>query len=246
MRSGIGERLRRLWSWRAGSASTSLTNKARVTTSGEPWDAHPFSIGLPTSTDEVQAKAAGTDGPQVSGEGGRDEETHQLAMPSYRPAVVVFSTRGPGHVQLRFVGLKGRSSRLYRLSGDGTPITARIPLPVGAKTIRFRVTTAGGRNAWTASTSPLRAVPRFQEEINGTGSDLVHFRGGPGPGVLHYAGPNRIQLEALDGSLVYRGSVVEGRAGEHAFQWPGRGYYQVRSSGAWSLSIACPKTDHCD
>ncbi|MFI6875570.1 hypothetical protein ACIBL6_19220 [Streptomyces sp. NPDC050400] len=222
-----------------------MRNKAGVTAPGEPWDAHPFSVSLPVSTDEVQAKAAGAEGPQVSGEGGRDEGTHQLAMPSYRPAVMVFLTKGQEHVQLRFVGLRGRSSRLYRLSGDGTPITARIPLPVGTETIRFRVTTADGRNAWTASVSPLRTVPRFEEEISGTGSDLVHYRGGPGPGVLHYAGPNRIQLEALDGSLVYRGSVIEGRAGEHAFQWPGRGYYQVRSSGAWNLSIACPKADHC-
>ncbi|MBO1330776.1 hypothetical protein [Streptomyces sp. VRA16 Mangrove soil] len=159
---------------------------------------------------------------------------------------MVFSTTEPGHVHLRFVGLKGRSSRLYRLSGDGTPVAARIPLPVGSDKVSFRVFTAGIRNAWTAAASPLREVPRFHEEISGTGSDLVHYRGGPGPGVLHYAGPNRIQLEALDGSLVYQGPVAESRAGEHVFQWPGRGYYQVRSSGAWSLSIAYPQADRCD
>ncbi|KAF5991844.1 hypothetical protein ACGFZ9_46825 [Streptomyces mirabilis] len=43
--------------------------------------------------------------------------------------------------------------------------------------------------------SPLREVPRFHDEINGTGSDVVHYRGEPGPGVLHYAGPRLIQLD---------------------------------------------------
>ncbi|WP_371650027.1 hypothetical protein [Streptomyces mirabilis] len=33
------------------------------------------------------------------------------------------------------------------------------------------------------------------DEINGTGSDVVHYRGEPGPGVLHYAGPSLIQLD---------------------------------------------------
>ncbi|MET7892250.1 MULTISPECIES: hypothetical protein [Streptomyces] len=47
-----------------------------------------------------------------------------------------------------------------------------------------------------------------------------------------------IQLEALDDRLAYRVTVAEGSAGEHTFQWPGRGYYQVRSAGAWSLSAA--------
>ncbi|WP_405658455.1 hypothetical protein OG379_01560 [Streptomyces sp. NBC_01166] len=223
--------------------------KASITAFGEP-DAAPFSTGLPSPTDEVRAEVAGTRGPHVSGEGGRDDQTHRLAMPSYRPAVMVFSTKGQGHVHLRFVGLKGRSSRLYRLSGDGSPITARIPLPVGNEATTFRVFIADGRNAWTATAwtataSPLREVPRFHEEISGTGSDLVHYRGGPGPGFLHYAGPNRIQLEVLDGNLVYKGLVTESRAGEHMFHWPGRGYYQVRSSGAWSLAIACPKADCC-
>ncbi|MGW9029187.1 hypothetical protein ACWGQ5_34670 [Streptomyces sp. NPDC055722] len=52
----------------------------------------------------------------------------------------------------------------------------------------------------------------------------------------HYAGPSLIQLEALDDRLAYGVTVAEGRAGEHTFQWPGRGYYQVRSAGGWSLS----------
>jgi hypothetical protein len=174
--------------------------------------------------------------PQVSGKGGSGEQTHQLKMPTYRPAVMVFSTNGQSRVHLRFEGGKGRSSRLYRLSGDGTPITARIPLPEGNKTIAFRVFAAGDREAWTATAAPLREVPRFHDEIHGTGSDVVHHRGEPGPGVLHYAGPSLIQLEALDDRLAYWVTMVEGRAGQHTFQWPGRGYYQVRSAGAWSLS----------
>ncbi|MGW7427799.1 hypothetical protein ACWGJB_49190 [Streptomyces sp. NPDC054813] len=173
--------------------------------------------------------------PQVSEKGGSGEQTHQLKMPSYRPAVMVFSTNGQTRVHLRFEGTKGRSSRLYRLSSDGTPITARIPLPEGNKAIAFRVF-AGDREAWTATAAPLREVPRFHGEINGTGSDVVHYRGEPGPGVLHYAGPSLIQLEALDDHLAYWATVTEGRAGEHTFQWPGSGYYQVRSAGAWSLS----------
>jgi hypothetical protein len=47
-----------------------------------------------------------------------------------------------------------------------------------------------------------------------------------------------IQLEALDDRLAYRVTVAEGSAAEHTFQWPGRGYYQVRSAGAWRLSAA--------
>jgi hypothetical protein len=49
-------------------------------------------------------------------------------------------------------------------------------------------------------------------------------------------GPSLIQLEALNDRLAYWVTVTEGRAGEYTFQWPGRGYYQVRSAGAWSLS----------
>ncbi|MGY0022686.1 hypothetical protein ACVHNB_27475 [Streptomyces sp. YJ-C3] len=157
-------------------------------------------------------------------------------MPQYRPAVMVFSTDGRTRVHLRFEGKKGRSSRLYRLSGDGTPVTARVPLPEESRAVAFRVFAEGDREAWTATAAPLREVPRFHDDIHGTGSDVVHYRGGPGPGVLHYAGPSLIQLEALDGRMAHRVTVAEGRAGEHAFQWPGRGYYQVRSAGAWSLS----------
>ncbi|MFB6958215.1 hypothetical protein ACFCYB_14490 [Streptomyces sp. NPDC056309] len=185
----------------------------------------------PRTTTSVRAPQ-----PHVSGKGGSGEQTHQLAMPSYRPAVMVFSTNGQARLHLRFEGKKGRSSRLYRLSGDGTPITARIPLPERNKTIAFRVFAAGDREAWTATAAPLREVPRFHDEINGTGSDVVHYRGEPGPGVLQYAGPSLIQLEALDDRLAYWVTVAEGRAGEHTFQWPGRGYYQVRSAGGWSLS----------
>ncbi|MFI8789505.1 hypothetical protein [Streptomyces sp. NPDC055105] len=47
-----------------------------------------------------------------------------------------------------------------------------------------------------------------------------------------------IQVEALDDRLAYRVTVAEGSFGELTFQWPGRGYYQVRSAGAWSLSAA--------
>ncbi|WP_157953302.1 hypothetical protein [Streptomyces sp. MH60] len=53
---------------------------------------------------------------------------------------------------------------------------------------------------------------------------------------MHYVGPGLIQLEALDDRLAYWVTVTEGRTGVHTFQWPGRGYYQVRSAGAWSLS----------
>ncbi|MFI2642059.1 hypothetical protein [Streptomyces sp. NPDC018610] len=175
--------------------------------------------------------------PRVGGQGGGGEQTHRLKMPPYRPAVMVFSSTGQARVHLRFEGgRKGRSSRLYRLSGDGTPFTARIPLPEGNKAITFRVFGAGEREAWTATAVPLREVPRFHDAINGTGSDVVHYRGEPGPGVLRYAGSSLIQLEALDDRLAYWVTVTEGRAGEHTFQWPGRGYYQVRSAGAWSLS----------
>lgn len=41
---------------------------------------------------------------QVSGKGGSGEQIHQLQMPSYRPAVMVFSTIGQAQVQLRFEG----------------------------------------------------------------------------------------------------------------------------------------------
>ncbi|KAB2588702.1 hypothetical protein [Streptomyces arboris] len=175
---------------------------------------------------------------QVSGKGG-SEQTHQLSMPSYRPAVMVFSTGGKAQVRLRFEsGRKIRSSRQYLLSGDGTPITARIPLPDGTKSVAFRVLAAGEQEAWTATAAPLREVPRFHDETNGTGSDVVHYRGEPGPGVLHYAGPGPIQLEMLDDRLAYWVTVVEVRAGDHTFQWLGRGYYQVRSAGAWRLSTA--------
>ncbi|MFD6274947.1 hypothetical protein ACFWFI_05140 [Streptomyces sp. NPDC060209] len=175
---------------------------------------------------------------QVSGKGSSGEQTHQLAMPSYRPALMVFSTNAPGRVDLRFEGRKGRSSRLYRLTGDGAALIARIPLPEAKKAVAFRVFAAGGREAWTATPAPLREVPRFHDEINGTGSDVVHYRGEPGPGVLRYEGPSVIELEALDGRLAYRVMVVAGSSGERTFQWPGRGYYQVRSAGAWSLSAA--------
>ncbi|MFR9793964.1 hypothetical protein ACL07V_35860 [Streptomyces sp. MB22_4] len=175
--------------------------------------------------------------PQVGGKVGSGEQTHRLKMPSYRPAVMVFSTDGRSRVHLRIEGSrKGRSSRLYRLSGDGTPFTARIPLPEGNKTISFRVFGAGEQESWTATAAPLREVPRFHDDIDGTGSDVVHYRGEPGPGVLRYAGSSLIRLEALDDRLAYWATVIEGRAGEHTFQWPGRGYYQVRSAGAWSLS----------
>lgn len=176
--------------------------------------------------------------PQVSGKGSSGAQTHQLAMPSYRPALMVFSTNERARVNLRFEDKKGRSSLLYRLSGDGTPVIARIPLPEAKKAVAFRVFAAGGREAWTATPAPLREVPRFHGEINGTGSDVVHYRGEPGPGVLRYEGPSVIQLEALDDRLAYRATLAEGSAGEHTFQWPGRGYYQVRSAGAWRLSAA--------
>lgn len=176
--------------------------------------------------------------PQVSGKGSSGEQTHRLAMPSYRPALMVFSTNERGRVNLRFEDRKGRSSWLYRLTGDGAPLIARIPLPEAKKAVAFRVFAAGGREAWTVTSAPLRDVPRFYDEINGTGSDVVHYRGEPGPGVLRYEGPSVIQLEALDGRLAYRVTVAEGSSGERTFQWPGRGYYQVRSAGAWSLSAA--------
>ncbi|MFF2167244.1 hypothetical protein ACFVWP_42215 [Streptomyces sp. NPDC058175] len=176
--------------------------------------------------------------PQVSGTGSSGDQTHQLAMPSYRPALMVFSTNERAPVNLRFEGRKGRSSRLYRLSGDGTPVVARIPLPEAKKAVAFRVFASGGRETWTATAAPMRVAPRFHDEINGTGSDVVHYRGDPGPGVLRYEGPSVIQVEALDERLAYRVTVAEGRSGELTFRWPGRGYYQVRSAGAWSLSAA--------
>ncbi|MGW3661923.1 hypothetical protein [Streptomyces sp. NPDC005141] len=149
---------------------------------------------------------------------------------------MVFSTSEQGRVNLRFEGMTGRSSRHYRLSGDGTRITARIPLPGGKKAVAFRVFAADGRKPWTVAPAPLREVPRFHDRINGTGSDVVHYRGGPGPGVLQYEGPSVIQLEALDDRLAYWVTVAEGSAREQMFQWPGPGYYQVRSAGAWSLA----------
>ncbi|MER5385152.1 hypothetical protein ABT040_33585 [Streptomyces sp. NPDC002688] len=173
---------------------------------------------------------------QVSGTGSSGEQTHQLAMPSYRPALMVFSANERGRVNLRFEDRKGRSSRLYRLTGDGAPVIARIPLPEAKKAVAFRVFAVGGHEAWTATPAPLREVPRFHDEINGTGSDVVHYRGDPGPGVLRYEGPSVIQLEALDDRLACRVTVTEGSAGERTFEWPGRGYYQVRSAGSWSLS----------
>lgn len=177
--------------------------------------------------------------PQVGGGEDSGQQLHRLKMPSYRPAVMVFSSNGRARVHLRFEGSReGRSSRLYRLSGDGTPFTARIPLPEGTKATAFRVFGVGEQEAWTATAAPLREVPRFHDAVNGTGSDVVHYRGEPGPGVLHYAGSSLVQLEALDDRLAYRVTVTEGRAGVHTFQWPGRGYYQVRSAGAWSLSVA--------
>ncbi|MFD3590422.1 hypothetical protein [Streptomyces sp. NPDC058683] len=173
---------------------------------------------------------------RVSGKGSSGEQMQQLAMPSYRPALMVFSTNERAPVDLRFEDRKGRSSRLYRLAGDGSAVTARIPLPEAKGAVAFRVFAAGGRETWTAAPAPLREVPRFHDEINGTGSDVVHYRGEPVPGVLRYQGPSVIQLEALDDRLAYRVTVAKGSSGEHTFQWPGRGYYQVRSAGAWSLS----------
>ncbi|MFJ9041833.1 hypothetical protein ACIRF8_35365 [Streptomyces sp. NPDC102406] len=229
---GAGRGLRRWWPWRG---------RAKATNTGIE-DAIPGHA--PRATDAVRL----TKNPaptalacayqfQISGDGSSAEQLHRLKMPSYRPAVLVFSTSARTPVHLRFENRrKERSSRLYRLSGDGTPVVARIPLPEGGKAITFRVFTAKAHAAWTATVAPLREVPRFREEISGTGSDIVHFRGEPGPGVLHYAGQNAIQLEALDNRLAYRVTVAEGRAGEHTFQWPGRGYYQVRSAGAWNLT----------
>ncbi|MEU4154562.1 hypothetical protein [Streptomyces sp. NPDC026659] len=176
--------------------------------------------------------------PQVSGKGSSDAQTHQLAMPSYRPALMVFSTTGRARVNLRFEDSTGRSSRLYRLSGNGTSVLARVPLPEVKKAVAFRVFASDGREPWTATAVPLREVPRFHAEIHGTGSDVVHYRGEPGPGVLRYEGPSVIQLEVLDDRLAYRVTVAEGSAGEHPFQWPGPGYYQVRSAGTWILSAA--------
>ncbi|MEU7044437.1 hypothetical protein AB0A77_25720 [Streptomyces varsoviensis] len=178
--------------------------------------------------------------PQVSGEGSSGAVTHRLAMPTYRPALMVFSTHERALVNLRFEDGAGRSSRLYRLTGGGAPVVARVPLPAGAgKAVAFRVFAAGGRGSWTAGPAPLREAPRFHGEINGAGSDVVHYRGEPGRGVLRYEGPSVIQLEALDDRLAYRVTVAEGSgAGEYPFQWPGRGFYQVRSAGAWSLSTA--------
>ncbi|WP_338692672.1 hypothetical protein V2W30_00595 [Streptomyces sp. Q6] len=174
---------------------------------------------------------------RVGGDGVHGGRLHRLKMPSYRPAVLFFSTAATAQLNVRFENRrKERSSRMYRLSGDGAPFTARIPLPGAIKTVDFRVFAIGARAAWTATAVPLREIPRFHHECNGTGSDVVHYRGGPGPGVLHYAGPSQIQLEALDDHLAYRLTVTEGRAGERTFQWPGRGYYQVRSAGAWSLT----------
>ena len=115
--------------------------------------------------------------PQVSGKGSSGELTHQLALPSYRPVLMVYSTNERGRVNLRFEDRKGRSSWLYRLTGDGAPLIARIPLPEAKKAVAFRVFAAGGREAWTATPAPLREVPRFYDEIDGTGSDVVHYRG---------------------------------------------------------------------
>ncbi|MFD7712175.1 hypothetical protein [Streptomyces sp. NPDC059786] len=204
------------------------SDAARVRRGG----ATPGSTATATATATAAARPPQS---QVSGTGSSGEQAHQLRMPPYRPAVMVFSSSGRADVRLRFEGRKGRSSRLYRLSGDGVPLTARIPL-LGNRTIAFHVFADGGRDAWTATAAPLREVPRFHDEINGRGSDVVHYRGEPGPGVLHYAGPGRIELEALDDRLAYWATVAESRAGECTFQWPGRGYYQVRSAGAWSLS----------
>ncbi|MGW7071744.1 hypothetical protein ACWGII_23010 [Streptomyces sp. NPDC054855] len=193
-------------------------------------DAQSRTAKFPTTT------AMSAPQPQLSGTGSSGEQTHQLAMPSYRPVLMVFSTNERAPVHLRFEGRMGRSSRLYRLSGDGSPVVARIPLPEAKKAVAFRVFASGGREAWTATAAPLREAHRFHDEINGTGSDVVHYRGDAGPGVLRYEGPSVVQLEALDGRLAYRETVAEGKFGKLTFQWPGRGYYQVRSAGAWSLS----------
>lgn len=235
MRGGLAG-LHRLWSWRGrGQAALAKTDVEITDFVG---------LAQPGTRDRVrpQPREAGHRAPtpargpqpQISGEDGSGEQTHHLTMPPYRPAVMVFSTHGRAPVALRVVGRKGRSSRLYRLSGDGAP----VPLPDATKTIGFRVSAAGDPEAWTATAAPLREVPRFHDEINGTGSDVVHYRGQAGPGTLHYAGPGQIQLESLDDRLAYGLTVVEGRAGEHTFRWPGRGYYQVRSAGAWTLSAA--------
>ncbi|MFE4755048.1 hypothetical protein ACFRIB_33090 [Streptomyces mirabilis] len=64
--------------------------------------------------------------PQVSGKGSSGAQTHQLAMPSYRPALMVFSTNELARVDLRFEDKKGRSSLLYsahRLSRSAIAVT---------------------------------------------------------------------------------------------------------------------------
>lgn len=69
--------------------------------------------------------------------------------------------------------------------------------------------------------------PSFHDEINGTGSDVVHYRGDPGPGVLRYEGLSVIQLEAQGDRLAYRVTVAEGSAGS------------VRSSGRAAATTRC-------
>ncbi|MER5951357.1 hypothetical protein ABT127_35520 [Streptomyces sp. NPDC001904] len=231
MRRGVGRRLRRLWTWRGRERATVTGIEDEVPEKGA------LDVAVRLTKSPGPAAPTRATRTQVSGDGGSVEKPHRLAMPSYRPAVMVFSTDARTQVHVRFENRRReRSSRLYRLSGDGTPVTARIPLPEKGRATAFRVFTAGERAPWTATAAPLREVPRFHDEISGTGSDVVHFRGGPGPGVLHYAGPGLVQLEALDSGLAYRVTVAEARTGEHTFQWPASGYYQVRSAGAWSLT----------
>ncbi|MBZ4321022.1 hypothetical protein [Streptomyces huiliensis] len=212
----------------------------RVTALDEALEVRSHGPGRPGRTYGTRAESTRARQSQDGGHAKSGDRIHRLDMPSYRPAVMVFSANAPTRVHLRFEGGEGRSSRLYRLSGDGTPITARIPLPEGNskknKAVAFRVFADGAPEPWTATAAPLREVPRFRHEINGTGSDLVHYRGEPGPGVLHYVGPSLVQLEALGDHLAYGVTVAVGSAGEQRFQWPGRGYYQVRSAGAWSLT----------
>ncbi|MFD7815696.1 hypothetical protein ACFV6E_22595, partial [Streptomyces sp. NPDC059785] len=125
--------------------------------------------------------------PQVSGMRGSGEQTHRLKMPSYSPAVMVFSISGQTGVHLRFLGRKGRSSRLYRLSGDGAPVTVRIPLPEASRAVAFRIS-AGNWEDWTATAAPLRegSCPSSWCWGSTTGSARASARGalpwmGPAP-----------------------------------------------------------------
>ncbi|MFI1890365.1 hypothetical protein [Streptomyces jumonjinensis] len=168
--------------------------------------------------------------------------TPRIALPVVgEPAVLVFRTEHPTRVTLGFDAPKKHGPPMtYALTGGPDPVVALVPLVRSGNrsVVRFSVDfPQHDHSPWHARSEPLDTVPVFDDSVHGHGYGLLHYTGEPGPAVLRHRGRGPVQLQALDGDLA-EGTAVAATKGDGAaaFVWPGPGFYQVRSRGAWALA----------